>query len=314
MNTAAITGICVKNPAQIVGSLRGPRAVKLVITDVDGTLASFWDYFAPAMREYISYLNEKIGDDAFDLTKQIGAIMHARGTHEHPWVLEETPFAREHFAHKPDFFYQEFVVPFWQMLDSERHKYLRPFPGVLQTLAAIKELGIKVVALSDAPEHMAMARNRQLFNGLMDAVYALENTEPSESEIFHPNAIEFGRARISQLRLEAVDAVTPLRSLPKSFEKPNPGGVDQILADFDVAAEDVLLIGDNLLKDGLAASARSIRYIWAHYGVHLPAEYDQLVNGLLRPSTPDAVIDIAPPEPVAIAARFEEVGRHLLIS
>ncbi|HEY9791105.1 MAG TPA: hypothetical protein V6D22_11935 [Candidatus Obscuribacterales bacterium] len=34
--------------------------------------------------------------------------------------------------------------------------------------------GASVVALSDAPDYMARTRNKQLFDGLLDAVYALE--------------------------------------------------------------------------------------------------------------------------------------------
>lgn len=293
-----------------------PRAVKLIITDVDGTLASFWDYFAPAMREYIVYLRDKLGDDGVVFAKEIGHVMHKRGTHEHPWALEETQFARR-FAHDPLQFRHEFVDPFWTLLDQNRYNYLRAFPGVIETLKGLKQLGLKIVALSDAPEHMAIARNKQLFNGLLDAVYALENVAPSSDELFHPEAVPFGYERIQHLRNEASDAATKLIAIPKVFEKPNPSGIDRILNDFDVCPDEVLMIGDSLAKDGMVAAARSIRFIWAHYGVHLPAEYDMLVNGLLRPEDALPLVDAASddsPKPVAVAARFEEIGRHLLAS
>lgn len=293
-----------------------PRVVKLIITDVDGTLASFWDYFAPAMREYIVYLREKVGDDAVVFAKEIGHVMHKRGTHEHPWALEETQFARR-YSHDPQQFRAEFVDPFWKLLDTNRYNYLRAFPGVIETLKGLKQLGLKIVALSDAPEHMAIARNKQCFNGLLDAVYALENVVPSHEELFHPDALPFGHERIQHLRNEAIEATTPLIAIPKVFEKPNPSGIDRILNDFDVCPDEVLMIGDSLAKDGMVAAARSIRFIWAHYGVHLPAEYDMLVNGLLKPEEAmnlSAEVKDESPKPVAVAARFEEIGRHLLAS
>lgn len=32
---------------------------KLVITDVDGTLSSFWDYFVPAIRDFVREMRSK---------------------------------------------------------------------------------------------------------------------------------------------------------------------------------------------------------------------------------------------------------------
>ncbi len=38
---------------QLTGIAGGAKSkTKLVITDVDGTLASFWDYFVPAIRDF----------------------------------------------------------------------------------------------------------------------------------------------------------------------------------------------------------------------------------------------------------------------
>src|SRR5277367_316709 len=202
---------------------------KLVITDVDGTLASFWDYFVPAMRDFLREISVRLDMPLLDLANDIGHIIDRRGTHEYPWLLEETSFAWKHFSERPDEFVADFVKPFWENLDRNRIKYLRPFPQVIGTLKRLKQQGIKIVALSDAPEYMARTRNKQIFDGLLDAVYALETVEPKATDSFQPITLEYGRARVARMRATASDVTANFRVLPQHFEKPSPKGLDQIL-------------------------------------------------------------------------------------
>jgi FMN phosphatase YigB (HAD superfamily) len=188
-----------KDLLAILGRNPSQRA-KLVITDVDGTLASFWDYFVPAIREFLREISVKLDTPVSELAEDIGRVIDRRGTHEYPWLLEETSFAWKHFSKNPDKFREIFVRPFWHALDVNRTKYLRPFPQVLHTLAELKKEGIKVVALSDAPDYMARIRNQQIFDGLLDAVYALETVEPTSDDIWQPISLEHGRARVQEMR------------------------------------------------------------------------------------------------------------------
>jgi len=70
--------------------------------------------------------------------------------------------------------------------------------------------------------------------------------------------------------------------LPQSYEKPCPHGLDKTLQDFDVYPQECLFIGDSLSKDGMVAASRGIRYIWAHYGHQVPAEYEEIVHYSLK--------------------------------
>ncbi|MBS1998781.1 MAG: hypothetical protein JSS86_20795, partial [Cyanobacteria bacterium SZAS LIN-2] len=89
---------------------------KLVITDVDGTLSSFWDYFVPAMRDFLKEVSVSEDIPILDLARDIGHVIERRGTHEHPWLLEETSFAWKYFSDKPEQFIEQFVKPFWTAL------------------------------------------------------------------------------------------------------------------------------------------------------------------------------------------------------
>lgn len=295
----------------ILGKHSSQRA-KLIITDVDGTLASFWDYFVPAMRDFLREISVKLDVPVSELAEDIGRVIDRRGTHEYPWLLEETSFAWKHFKNSPDKFREIFVRPFWNSLDNNRTKYLRPFPQVLHTLAELKKQGVTIVALSDAPDYMARIRNQQIFDGLLDAVYALETVEPSTTDIWQPISLEHGRARVKEMHAATSNLKTKFHVLPIDYEKPNPAGVDRVLSDFDVFPQEVIFVGDSLSKDGLVAARRGIKFVWAHYGNHLPAEYEELVNYSLRPEGEDAIKRPVPMSLVtAVAARYDELLHHI---
>jgi FMN phosphatase YigB (HAD superfamily) len=281
---------------------------KLVITDVDGTLASFWDYFVPAMRDFLRDLSVRSNKNVLELAQDIGHIIERRGSHEYPWLLEETSYAWTHYSKDPEAFREEYVRPFWDALDVNRSKYLHAYPRVLDTLAELKERGIKIVALSDAPEYMARVRNQQVFDGLLDAVYSLETVEPDKDEVFRPISLEHGRERVQQLRESTANLKTALHILPQLYEKPCPYGLDQILSDFEVFPQECLFVGDSLAKDGMVAASRGIPFIWAHYGTSLPAEYEEMVNSSLKPPVQDRFHRTLPQELItAVAARYDEI-------
>jgi FMN phosphatase YigB (HAD superfamily) len=285
---------------------------KLVITDVDGTLSSFWDYFVPAIRDFLRLISVRLDTPLTELAHDIGRIIDRRGTHEYPWLLEETSFAWANFATRPEQFIDDFVIPFWEALDENRSKYLRPFPRVLETLAELRSQGVKIVALSDAPEYMARVRNRQIFDGLLDAIYALETVEPGDTDTFRPITFEHGRKRVELLRSSTADLKTAIHVLPRHFEKPYPAGLDQVLKDFGVFPQEAIFIGDSLAKDGLASASRGIRFVWAHYGHHLPAEYEEMINYSLKPEGDDRVINPMPSSLItAVAARYDELLNHI---
>jgi FMN phosphatase YigB (HAD superfamily) len=296
-------------PYQLVSQVN-PRT-KLVITDVDGTLASFWDYFVPAIRDFLREISVKLDTPVISLAEDIGRIVDRRGTHEYPWLLEETSFAWEYFADCPQDFIKDFVRPFWGALDSNRAKYLRPYPQVLETLTELKRKGIAVVALSDAPEYMARARNKQMFDGLLDAVYALETQEPDTKDIFQPITLAHGRRRVNAIRKATTDIKSKVVVLPKHYEKPSPHGLDQVLKDFGVLPHEAIFVGDSLTKDGLVAASRGIRFVWAHYGHHLPAEYEEIIHYSLKPEGAESTPPSAVPLVLAIAARYDELLNHV---
>src|SRR5205823_7808097 len=101
--------------------------------------------------------------------------------------------------------------------------------------------------------------------------------------------------------------------LKRDCEKPCPAGLDQILRDFDVFPQEAVFIGDSLSKDGLVAASRGIRFVWAHYGHQLPAEYEELVHYSLQPEGNGGANAPALPSHLisAVAARYDELLNHV---
>jgi hypothetical protein len=139
-------------------------------------------------------------------------------------------------------------------------------------------------------------------------LFTLETVEPGEDDVFQPISLEHGRSRIETMRATAFDLKTEFCVLPREYEKPSPKGLDKILGDFDVYPQEAIFIGDSLTKDGLVAASRGIRFIWAHYGYQLPAEYEEIVNYSLKPEGDDEIHKPLPaPLITAIAARYNEL-------
>lgn len=302
----------VKLTSNLIQTRYAQKQIKLVITDVDGTLASFWDYFVPAIREFLREISIKTEIPVHQLAEDIGRVIARRGTHEYPWMLEETSFAWKYFQDEPARFTELFVMPFWHTLERNRNKYLRPYPEVINTLVELKRRGLTIVALTDAPDYIARKKHQQIFDGLIDALYAPELVEPQTTDIWKPISVEYGLARVQEMRESTKNLKTQFNTLPAGFAKPNPAGIDKILSDFNLYPQEAILIGNNLAKDGAAAARRGVKFVWAQYGNNLPAEYEELVHHALKPEG-NAPVEFPLPMSLvaATAARYDEILKHI---
>lgn len=291
--------------------------VKLVATDMDSTIGLFWSYFCPAMNKISPILAAKLGVPQDEFEREVGRVMHKRGTHEWPWVMEETKFRRE-WKGTPQSFRQEISEPFWATLDEMRAKFLRPFDDVNETIDALVGKGVKIAIVSDAPFYMALTRACDHgIDGRIEALYALDAPLPDVSEFVDPFDMQLGLERIAALEARA-HKFKLVRKLPKDCEKPNPGGLKAAMKDFGVKPSETLFIGDSAKKDGGVAEVCGVRFIWARYGIYLPPEYIDIVDRRFTPTgeapTNGHGITFRPkvlPPMVEKAASFEAILNHL---
>jgi phosphoglycolate phosphatase len=235
-----------------------------VVTDLDNTLYPWVDYIVPSLEAMVDSLSSTTGLPRIRIVQALKAVYTKYESNEYPFAIQES----ELFApYRSDFdSFNELVIwPAARAFKAARERYLRPYPGVRETLDAIRARGLTLVALTDAPRNAAELRLKWLgLDGHFDALYTLPGyplPEHVDARIRRREAEGHYRSR------------TRVVELPREAEKPSPAGLERILADFDLAGDGVVYVGDSLRKDMPLAQACGATGVWAEYGTYVSAEY-----------------------------------------
>lgn len=254
--------------------------IRLVVTDMDGTLYSWIDYIVPAVEALVDSVGRSTGWPRIKIVQALKKVYAKYESNEYPFVLQES----ELFEAFPEFdsFDKLIIEPARTAFTDARRKYLRLFPGVRETLEGLKERGIPVVGLTDAPRNPVEQRAKLLgLDQYLQAIYSLPGFE-------FPQAVD-GQKKISP-RIEqkqqsgAYRAACRMVELPRDYEKPNPRGLRRICEELGVAPEETLVIGDALKKD--VAVAREVGAVdcWAEYGTYVSLEYRERLDTISAPA------------------------------
>ena len=278
--------------------------LRAVVTDLDNTLYPWVDYIVPSLEAMVGSLEQTTGRPRIDIIQSLKAVYARHGSNEYPFAIQESSLFHP-YESDFDSFDALVVRPAQRAFAEARRRYLTPYPAVRATLLALKDRGIPVVALTDAPRNAVEYRVRLLeLDGLLDALYALRsyrlprNVNP---EIRRRDAA--GYYRLKQ---------TKVVELPRAAEKPAPLGLRRVLRDLGLDASEVLYVGDNVKKDMPLAETCGVVGVWAEYGTYISAEYrDRLAvisaKSVTRRHVSDEVADPglrAPPPrwPLAISS------------
>src|SRR5512146_664846 len=147
------------------------------------------------------------------IVQSLKAVYSKYESNEYPFAIQES----EIFApYEADFdsFNALVLQPARRAFVEARERYLRPYPGVRETLDGLRARGLTVVGLTDAPRNAAELRLKHLrLDGQFDALYTLagypipENVDP---EIRRKEEAGHYRSR------------TTVVELPGGAEKPSP--------------------------------------------------------------------------------------------
>lgn len=240
------------------------KRIRAVVTDLDNTLYSWVDYIVPSLEAMVASLAATTGLPRVRIVQALKAVYSTYESNEYPFAIQESGIF-EPYAADFDSFNALVLRPAREAFGAARDKYLRPYPGVRETLDALRKRGLRVVGLTDAPRNAAELRLKHLkLDGHFDALYTLpgyplpENVDP---EIRRKEEAGHYRSR------------TPVVELPHDAEKPSAGGLARILEDFDLRGADVIYVGDNVKKDMPVAEACGAVGVWAEYGTYVPGEY-----------------------------------------
>ncbi|MCI0573849.1 MAG: HAD family hydrolase, partial [Myxococcaceae bacterium] len=248
--------------------------------DMDGTLYSWVDYIVPAVEALVASVCRSTGYPRLRVVQALKEVYARYESNEYPFALQESSLYKDF----PDFgsFDHLVIAPAREAFANARRKYLRPFPHVLETLRALKEREVPVVALTDAPRNPAEARVRRLgLEPLLARLYALPGfhfPESSAGEVLVSPSIRDRDAR-GEYRSEL-----PVVELPRDWEKPDPRGLLRICSDFGVTPDAVLVVGDSLRKDIAVARQVGALDAWAEYGTYVSLEYRERLDVIAAPA------------------------------
>ena len=244
--------------------MRAVPRVRAVVTDLDNTLYAWVDYIVPSLEAMVASLVATTGLPRIRIVQSLKAVYSKYESNEYPFAIQESEIFRPYEADF-DSFNALVVDPARRAFQAVRERTLRPYPGVRETLEAIRARGLSLVALSDAPRNAAELRLKWLrLDGHFDALYTLsgyplpENVDP---EIKRRDAAGHYRSRARVVEL------------PPDAEKPSPKGLRRILEDLGLSGPEVLYVGDSVKKDMPVARACGALGVWAEYGTYVSAEY-----------------------------------------
>ncbi len=237
---------------------------RAVVTDLDNTLYPWVDYIVPSLEAMVASLVATTALPRVRIVQALKAVYSKYQSNEYPFAIQESGIFQPYEADF-DSFNALVLSPAREAFRASRDRYLRPYPGVRETLDALRARGLKVVGLTDAPRNAAELRLKHLrLDGHFDALYTLpgyplpENVDP---EIRRKEEAGHYRSK------------TPVFELPQDAEKPSAQGLARILRDFRLPAREVIYVGDNVKKDMPVAEACGAVGVWAEYGTYVSAEY-----------------------------------------
>lgn len=255
-------------------------SIRLVVTDMDNTLYSWIDYIVPAVEAMVDAVQAATGFPRIKVVQSLKAVYGKYESNEYPFALQESSL----FTEFPEFgSFDKLVIEPARMAFSEaRRKYLKPYKGVVETLAALQQRGVKVVALTDAPRNPAEQRVKRLgIDPYLSGLYTMPGfhfpSGPDGEALVAPDILQ------KQVKGE-YRAACPTFELPREWEKPHPGGLEQILSTHGVAPREVLVVGDSVKKDVAVAQKLGCHDAWAEYGTYVSLEYRERLDIISSPA------------------------------
>jgi phosphoglycolate phosphatase len=255
-------------------------AIRLVVTDMDNTLYSWIDYVVPAVEALVDAVMRSTGFPRIKVVQALKEVYTRYESNEYPFALQESSLFREF----PEFgsFDKLVIEPARQAFSEARRKYLKPYKGVVEALAALKERRVPVVALTDAPRNPAQQRVRAMkLDQWLLSLYTMPGFAfpegPDGEKLVAPDILQREEKGLYETTCPAIE-------LPRDHEKPNPAGLRRILATYGLQPSEVLVVGDSVKKDIAVAQAVGCHDAWAEYGTYVSLEYRERLDIISSPA------------------------------
>jgi FMN phosphatase YigB (HAD superfamily) len=229
---------------------------RILLTDVDNTLFSWIDFFAPCFRALVHAVSRESGIpeetlyDAFQVTfKREGSVEYRRAIQGNLAIQA-----------LPDDEQKRLVELGHKVFSIAMRRNLRPYDGVKPTLDRLQLDGVRIVAVTNSGGLQAVHRLRQLglakyLSGLIawdhDVAQLADSHEDYQLKLYQ-NSTRSG--------------LPWMIAIPSEQLKPSPVAYTMALERLGAMESDVWILGDSLEKDLSAASSLGAMSIWAKYG------------------------------------------------
>lgn len=237
---------------------------RVLITDVDNTLLDWQHMWYQTFSAMANKVIEISGIDPEKFYSQCSLVHQRYGTSEYSHLLEELPCLKEIYG--SDILTE--MTPAVEAFRETRRQVLELYPTVKETLNKLNAAGITVAAYTESKAFYTNYRFRKLgLDGLIGHLYS-----PKDHSI---------PAEISSIRYYEPESYTFKKTIhhftPEGEVKPNPELLLDIISDLGALVDEVIYVGDNILKDVFMAQEAGVTDVHALYGAsqHKP-EYELL--------------------------------------
>ncbi|GGN07841.1 hypothetical protein GCM10009721_39320 [Terrabacter tumescens] len=231
---------------------------KLLITDLDNTLWDWFDAWYQSFSGMLEELCELSGVEQDVLERQIRAVHQARGTTEYSNLVNEVPALVAAAApDAPAVAFNEAL----HVLNSRRKSVTKLYPGVRESLASLKNAGVRVVAYTESGAFWTEWRMRHTgLDGVIDVLYSAPDHDLPDG--MRPEDLRTGHLPPSAYGLK----VTKHHHVPRGVYKPSEDVLRSILEDQGCQPSEAVYVGDSLMKDIAMARATGVLDVHAAYG------------------------------------------------
>ncbi len=208
---------------------------------------------------------------------------------DNSFVLQGIPVFREFY------FDPNHEKEMWELIYSCKdisNIYSKPYPGVLETMSTLKHNNIKIAVWSDAPWFKGVSRLIRM--GLPDSftVICAMPTKFDYHELYTPQSLKpYVDKEISQIRAYGENIIQVLHN-----QKPHLEGLERIVAVTSIHPENMMMVGDNVVKDYRVQEAAGMCAVLAKVDEPSEEDYELLYR----------YIDCAANKPMSTEGQTEE--------
>jgi phosphoglycolate phosphatase len=225
---------------------------------MDNTLFDWLGMWQAAFGAMLEHLMADSGVPRATLEAEFFAIHQRHGTTEYAFAIQELPSLRA--RHAPDA--EDLPGRYAAAIDAYRvmrRRTLALYPGVRETLRAVRAAGALVIAYTESRAYYADYRVRTLeLDGALDYLYSLPDHALPEGV----TASQIRRYPPEHYRLRS----TVARHTREGTWKPDASVLRDILSDVGAEPAEAVYVGDSLIKDVTMAQAAGVLGVFARYG------------------------------------------------